>query len=327
MTNRTQNRRGLAALIPTDGANRSRDDRPLVVDAGPPETTAPRVQSTVLPAAVAGLELVSVRPLQVVPNPKQPRTEFDPDALTELAQSLGDVGFLQPIVVRRIGSPTDTDQRYELVAGERRWRASQIAELETIPAIVRSTDDDALLRDALLENLQRVALNPLEEAAAYDQLLADFGGTHDELARKLGRSRPQVSNTLRLLKLPIAVQRRVAAGVLSAGHARALLSLDDEKSMDVLAKRVIAEGISVRALEELVTIDQPKKKAPRKQSAARTPIELQAVADRIGDALETRVSITASKSKGRISIEFADVDDLHRIVGLIDPSVITTDDQ
>ncbi|HAM22749.1 MAG TPA: chromosome partitioning protein ParB [Actinobacteria bacterium] len=322
MTNRTSNRRGLAALIPTDGTNRPRDDRPRVIDSGPPETTAPLVTSSNAPAQVAGLELVSVRPLQVVPNPKQPRTEFDPDALTELAQSLGDVGFLQPIVVRRIGSATDVDQRFELVAGERRWRASQLAELETIPAIVRSTDDDALLRDALLENLQRVALNPLEEAAAYDQLLADFGGTHEELARKLGRSRPQVSNTLRLLKLPTAVQRRVAAGVLSAGHARALLSLEDEQTMDVLAKRVIAEGISVRALEELVTIDQPQKKPGRKKSTGRTPVELQAVADRIGDALETRVQISATKSKGRISIEFADVEDLHRIVGLIDPSVI-----
>lgn len=322
MTNRTSNRRGLAALIPTDGTSRPRDDRPRVIDSGPPETTAPLVTSSNAPAQVAGLELVSVRPLQVVPNPKQPRTEFDPDALTELAQSLGDVGFLQPIVVRRIGSATDVDQRFELVAGERRWRASQLAELETIPAIVRSTDDDALLRDALLENLQRVALNPLEEAAAYDQLLADFGGTHEELARKLGRSRPQVSNTLRLLKLPTAVQRRVAAGVLSAGHARALLSLEDEQTMDVLAKRVIAEGISVRALEELVTIDQPKKKPARKKATGRTPVELQAVADRIGDALETRVQISATKAKGRISIEFADVEDLHRIVGLIDPSVI-----
>jgi len=272
--------------------------------------------------AVEGLELISVRPLQVVPNPKQPRTEFDPEALAELAQSVGDIGFLQPIVVRRLTPATAKDQRFELVAGERRWRASQIAELATIPAIVRSTDDNELLREALLENLQRVALNPLEEAAAYDQLLKDFGGTHEELAAKLGKSRPQVSNTLRLLKLPTAVQRRVAAGVLSAGHARALLSVDDSATMDVLAKRVIAEGISVRALEEIISVDQPKKTSKRKASAgSRTPIELEVVADRIGDALDTRVQISAGKSRGKITIEFADIEDLHRIVSIIDASV------
>lgn len=323
MTNQTKGPRGLAALIPTGGPQPNRGDRPAVVDAGPPETDADRIRVVSSPDQVAGLELISVRPLHVTPNPKQPRTEFDPDALAELAQSLGDIGFLQPIVVRRIGSPADADPRFELVAGERRWRASQIAELETIPAIVRSTDDDELLRDALLENLQRVALNPLEEAAAYDQLLKDFGGTHDELARKLGRSRPQVSNTLRLLKLPTAVQRRVAAGVLSAGHARALLSLPDAADMDLVAKRVIAEGISVRALEELISVEQPKKQAKRKAAGpAKTPVELQAVADRIGDALETRVQISSGKSRGKIMIEFADVDDLHRIVGLISSDVI-----
>ena len=320
MTNKTSGRRGLAALIPTSDAVEVRDDRPRIVDSGPPESPAPSVRGTATPRQVAGLELISVRPLQVVPNPKQPRTEFDPDALSELAHSLGEIGFLQPIVVRRIGSTTDKHESFELVAGERRWRASQIAELETIPAIVRSTEDDDLLRDALLENLQRVALNPLEEAAAYDQLLKDFGGTHDELAVKLGRSRPQVSNTLRLLKLPPAVQRRVAAGVLSAGHARALLSLDDANSMDALAKRVVAEGISVRALEELVAVDQPAKKKARKPAAAKTPVEFQVVAERIGDALDTRVLISAGKSRGRITIDFADVEDLHRIVGLIDPA-------
>ncbi|MFA7265027.1 MAG: ParB/RepB/Spo0J family partition protein [Candidatus Nanopelagicales bacterium] len=319
MTNAPSNRRGLAALIPTSAPL---DDRPRVVDSGPPEVS---VRTTVAPTkavAVEGLELISVRPLQVVPNPKQPRTEFDPEALAELAQSVGDIGFLQPIVVRRLTPATAKDQRFELVAGERRWRASQIAELATIPAIVRSTDDNELLREALLENLQRVALNPLEEAAAYDQLLKDFGGTHEELAAKLGKSRPQVSNTLRLLKLPTAVQRRVAAGVLSAGHARALLSVDDSATMDVLAKRVIAEGISVRALEEIISVDQPKKTSKRKASAgSRTPIELEVVADRIGDALDTRVQISAGKSRGKITIEFADIEDLHRIVSIIDASV------
>ncbi len=323
MTNETKGRRGLAALIPTDGQQSTRSDRPRVIDSGPPESTTAKIRVVATPGHVAGLELISVRPLHVSPNPKQPRTEFDPEALAELAQSLADIGFLQPIVVRRLGSSTDSDPRFELVAGERRWRAAQIAELETIPAIVRSTDDDELLRDALLENLQRVALNPLEEAAAYDQLLKDFGGTHDELARKLGRSRPQVSNTLRLLKLPTAVQRRVAAGVLSAGHARALLSLTDAADMDVFAKRVIAEGISVRALEEMISVEQPRKTPKRKAAGpAKTPVELQAVADRIGDVLETRVQISAGKLRGKITIEFADVDDLHRIVGLINSDVI-----
>lgn len=320
MTNGTNSRRGLAALIPTSTVA---DDRPRIVDAGPPEVSVHTRIATPTAEPVTGLELISVRPLQVVPNPKQPRTEFDPDALAELAQSVGDIGFLQPIVVRRTTPATAKEQRFELIAGERRWRASQIAELETIPAIVRSTDDDELLREALLENLQRVALNPLEEAAAYDQLLKDFGGTHDELAAKLGKSRPQVSNTLRLLKLPTAVQRRVAAGILSAGHARALLSVDDTAAMDVLAKRVIAEGISVRALEEIISVDQPKKSSKRKAaSTSRTPVELEAVADRIGDALDTRVQISAGKSRGKITIDFADIEDLHRIVSIIDASVV-----
>ena len=320
MTNGTSSRRGLAALIPTSAPL---DDRPRVVDSGPPEVSVRTITTSSKAVAVEGLELISVRPLQVVPNPKQPRTEFDPEALAELAQSVGDIGFLQPIVVRRLTPANAKEQRFELVAGERRWRASQSAELATIPAIVRSTDDNELLREALLENLQRVALNPLEEAAAYDQLLKDFGGTHEELAAKLGKSRPQVSNTLRLLKLPTAVQRRVAAGVLSAGHARALLSVDDSATMDVLAKRVIAEGISVRALEEIISVDQPKKAPKRKVAAgSRTPIELEVVADRIGDALDTRVQISAGKSRGKITIEFADIDDLHRIVSIIDASVI-----
>lgn len=320
MTKSIVTRRGLAALIPT---TTELDDRPRVVDSGPPEVSVHATSIASPTVAVDGLELVSVRPSQVVPNPRQPRTEFDPDALVELANSVGDIGFLQPIVVRRITPANAVDQRFELVAGERRWRASQIAELETIPAIVRSTEDDELLREALLENLQRVALNPLEEAAAYDQLLKDFGSTHEELARKLGKSRPQVSNTLRLLKLPTAVQRRVAAGVLSAGHARALLSIDDSSTMDTLAKRVIAEGISVRGLEEIISIDQPKKPSRRKSTpGSRTPIELEAVADRIGDALDTRVQITAGKKHGKITIEFADIDDLHRIVSIIDASVI-----
>ncbi|NQU36459.1 MAG: ParB/RepB/Spo0J family partition protein [Actinobacteria bacterium] len=349
MTKGSESRRGLAALIPTGddrvvsitdtrtptkrpsrtktAARAAADERP-VVDAGPPESAPVQRTSTVNlsdgAVPVDGLELISVRPNQIVPNPKQPRTEFDPDALMELAHSLGDVGFLQPVVVRPLAaSANESTPRYELVAGERRWRASQLAELATIPAIVRSTDDDALLRDALLENLQRVALNPLEEAAAYDQLLVDFGGTHDELAVRLGRSRPQVSNTLRLLKLPTAVQRRVAAGVLSAGHARALLSVGDPATMESLAKRAVSEGISVRGLEEIVAVGKPAKnrKSPRTQST--TAPEIRAVADRLSDALDTRVQITMGKAKGKIVVEFSGVDDLHRIVSLLNEQVLT----
>lgn len=350
--NQASSRRGLAALIPTEenrtisltdpgptagraGAARASvatvaDPGPRVIDNGPPES-APRADDPrsvgVGAQPVDGLELVTIRPNQIVPNPRQPRTEFDPDALMELAHSLADIGFLQPVVVRPLEvSTTETkgardEPRYELVAGERRWRASQIAELTTIPAIVRSTDDDALLRDALLENLQRVALNPLEEAAAYDQLLADFGGTHDELATRLGRSRPQVSNTLRLLKLPPGVQRRVAAGVLSAGHARALLGASDQDAMESLAKKVVAEGISVRGLEELVTLDRPKKSRTARKARVVAP-ELEAVAQRLSDSLDTRVQITMGKSKGKIVVEFSGVEDLHRVISLLDDTVL-----
>lgn len=349
MTKASESRRGLAALIPTGDdrvisvtdsstatrrpgttktASRSAAKGPQVVDAGPPES-APNMRTSTVNLSegavpVDGLELISVRPNQIVPNPKQPRTQFDPDSLMELAHSLSDVGFLQPVVVRPLhDSGSSSTPRYELVAGERRWRASQIAELATIPAIVRSTDDDALLRDALLENLQRVALNPLEEAAAYDQLLVDFGGTHDELAVRLGRSRPQVSNTLRLLKLPPAVQRRVAAGVLSAGHARALLAAGDPQAMEVLAKKVVSEGISVRGLEELVAVDKPPKARKSPRSPSTTAPEVQAVADRLCDALDTRVQITMGKSKGKIVVEFSGIEDLHRVVSLLNDSVLT----
>lgn len=348
MTKGPKNRRGLAALIPT-GDDRvvsvtdSRTSRerpgttktkprsvvngPRVLDAGPPESAPNQRTSTVDLAdgvlAVEGLQLISVRPNQIIPNPKQPRTAFDPDALMELAHSLSDVGFLQPVVVRPLaGGTNDSHPRYELVAGERRWRASQIAELTTIPAIVRSTDDDALLRDALLENLQRVALNPLEEAAAYDQLLVDFGGTHDELAVRLGRSRPQISNTLRLLKLPSAVQRRVAAGVLSAGHARALLAVGDPKTMEVLAKKVVSEGISVRGLEEIVAVEKPVKERKSPRAASNTTPEVLAVADRLSDVLDTRVQITMGKSKGKIVVEFSGIEDLHRVVSLLNDSAL-----
>lgn len=310
MTKQTKAGRGLAALIPSGPATQA--------DQGPPDG---EVVADVRDVAVDGLRLIAVNPKQVKPNPRQPRLEFDPDGLTELAGSLKDIGFLQPIVVRDISSGSAS--AYELVAGERRLRAAQLAGLTEIPAIVRSTDDDELLREALLENLQRVALNPLEEAAAYGQLLNDFGGTHEELSRRLSKSRSQVSNTLRLLKLPPAVQRRVAAGVLSAGHARALLGLPDSDAMELMAKRVVAEGISVRGLEELVaTYQATDSTSPKRRSAATVAPELGAVADRLSDSFDTRVTISMGRSKGKIVVEFADISDLHRIVGQLDPAVL-----
>jgi ParB family chromosome partitioning protein len=252
----------------------------------------------------------------ISPNPRQPRQVFDEEALAELVHSIREVGLLQPVVVR----PT-AEGRYELVMGERRWRATQEAGLSTIPAIVRETGDDALLRDALLENLHRAELNPLEEAAAYQQLLDDFGCTHDELAGRIGRSRPQISNTLRLLRLSPPVQRRVAAGVLSAGHARTLLAITDEETQDRMASRVVAEGISVRGLEELVAVNDlgaettPRQRRPRASAPAVTDL-----AARLSDLYDTRVKVDLGRTKGRITIEFASLPDLERIVASMDPT-------
>jgi len=255
-------------------------------------------------------------PIEAVsPNPRQPREVFDEEALEELADSIKEVGLLQPVVVRE----ADPGQ-YELVMGERRWRASQRAGLTHIPAIVRATGNDDMLRDALMENLHREQLNPLEEAAAYQQLLDDFGATHDELARKVGRSRPHISNTLRLLQLSAAVQRRVAAGVLSAGHARALLSLDDAEAQDHLAHRIVAEGLSVRAVEEIVTMGgvRPAKvrRAPARQASAPA---LDRLADRLSDAFDTRVKVELGKRKGKIVVEFGSIEDLERIITTMSP--------
>jgi ParB family chromosome partitioning protein len=251
----------------------------------------------------------------IEPNAKQPRHVFDEEALEELKTSIKEVGLLQPVVVREIG-----DGRYELVMGERRWRAAQAVGKDTIPAIVRDTRDDAMLRDALLENIHRANLNPLEEAAAYQQLLEEFGATHEELARRIGRSRPQISNTIRLLNLPAPVQRRVAAGVLSAGHARALLGLDDSDAQEQLALRIVAEGLSVRATEEIVSLivaDGPAKKAaPARRAKVHAPA-LNDLADRLSDRFDTRVKVDIGRNKGKITIEFATVDDLERIVGMI----------
>lgn len=252
----------------------------------------------------------------VTANPRQPRQAFDEDALAELAASIREVGLLQPIVVRPL-----TPGRYELIMGERRWRASQQAGLERIPAIIRDTADTDLLRDALIENLHREQLNPLDEAAAYRQLLDDFGATHEELASKIGRSRPHISNTLRLLQLPSGVQRRVAAGVLSAGHARALLAMDDPAMQEHIAQRIVAEGLSVRAVEEIAVVgdDNPVRQSRRPRAPQPEQPALREVASRLSDTLETRVKVELGRRKGRIVVEFASIEDLERIIKVMAP--------
>lgn len=269
------------------------------------------------PAPVPGASLHELRPAEITTNPRQPRQVFDDEALAELAHSIREFGVLQPIVVRPQGDG------FELVMGERRLRAAQAAGLATIPAIVRHTDDDAMLRDALLENIHRAQLNPLEEAAAYQQLLEEFGTTHEELATRIGRSRSQVSNTIRLMNLSIPVQRRVAAGVLSAGHARALLGLGNRDQQDDLAGRIVAEGLSVRATEELVALAATAGadgRAPRRPAAPRMAAPaVEGLADRLSSTLDTRVKVDVGRRKGRITVEFGSVDDLERIVALIAP--------
>ncbi len=286
--------RGLSALIPTSPAQAK-------------ESGLTEVQ---------GARLRDIPVGQISPNPRQPRQVFDEEAMAELVHSIKEIGLLQPIVVRETAPQT-----YELIMGERRWRAHQKAELPTITAVVRETTDEDLLRDALLENLHRSELNPLEEAAAYQQLLEDFGCTQEELSEKIGRSRPQITNTIRLLKLPPAVQRRVAAGVLSAGHARALLAVPNPELQDRLASRVVAEGISVRQLEEIVRFgDEDATPAARKLSTRPTSPRLGELAHRLSERFDTRVKVDFGKSKGKIIVEFATIGDLERIVGLMDPS-------
>ncbi|MBO3741968.1 ParB/RepB/Spo0J family partition protein [Actinoplanes flavus] len=323
--------RGLGALIPTaPAAEAAAPVEALPEPVGVESAVAPTVQPTPAtpspvpsPAApvdgdlapVPGARFAELPVSAIEPNAKQPRHVFDEEALEELKTSIQEVGFLQPIVVRELG-----DGRYELVMGERRWRAAQAVGRETIPAIVRDTPDDAMLRDALLENIHRANLNPLEEAAAYQQLLEEFGATHEELARRIGRSRPQISNTIRLMNLPAPVQRRVAAGILSAGHARALLGLDDSDAQEKLATRIVAEGLSVRATEEVVQLmaaEAPAKKAaPTRRAKVHAPA-LNDLAERLSDRFDTRVKVDIGRNKGRITIEFATVDDLERIVGMI----------
>ena len=264
---------------------------------------------------VPGATFAEIPVSSIRPNAKQPRTVFDEDALDELVGSIREVGVSQPVVVRPVADG------YELVMGERRWRATQAAGLRTIPAIIRQTDEGDLLRDALLENLHRAQLNPLEEAAAYQQLLDDFGCTQEELAGRIHRSRPQISNTLRLLKLPPLVQRRVAAGVLSAGHARALLALPDAGAMERIAQRIVAEGLSVRAVEEIVALGGDEAK-PARRTAPRAGDRNEALDDlaaRLSDRFETRVKVALGKSKGRLTVEFASVQDLNRILGTLAP--------
>jgi len=245
----------------------------------------------------------------ISPNSRQPRTHFDPVALEELITSIKEIGILQPPVVRQT-----TPGKYELIMGERRFRAAKAAGLKTIPVIIRQTPDNELLREALIENIHRSQLNALEEAAAYSQLLTDFNCTHDELAQKLGRSRPLISNTIRLMNLPTSVQQKLASGVLSAGHARALLGLSDAGAIEKLATRIVTEGLSVRATEEIISSGAPKGQSTKKpkQTKSASP-ELQEIAERIGDALDTRVSIQGSAKKGTIVIEFAGAEDLKRI--------------
>ncbi len=307
--------RGLGALIPpappqSNGAGPGRAEAADWIAAADP-TSPPD-------AAVGGAFFAEIPTAAIRPNPRQPRQVFDEESLTELAQSIAEVGLLQPVVVRQHG------EDYELVMGERRWRACQRAGRARIPAIVRATGDEELLRDALLENIHRAQLNPLEEAAAYQQLLDDFGCTHEELATRVGKSRPQISNTLRLLRLSVPVQRRLAAGVLSAGHARALVGLEEPAAQERWAARVAAEQMSVRALEEALaaTADPPGgEPAGAVRSAGQPRVvspRLVELAARLSDRFDTRVSVTLGRRKGRVVVEFASLDDLERIASLLD---------
>ncbi len=315
MAKRTGLGRGIGALIPT---SETTDARP--VDVLFPRASAPATATAVIEreeepptpdlVEVPGARLIHVNPNSIVPNPRQPRTHFDADDLAELVHSVREFGVLQPVVVRDAGDGT-----YELIMGERRTRAAREAGLDSIPAVVRDTADEHLLRDALLENLHRSELNPLEEASAYQQLLEDFGITQEELATRIGRSRPQISNTIRLLKLPVPVQQRVAAGVLSAGHARAILSLDNPESMQRLADKIVNEDLSVRAAEAAAKAPDAGRAPAVKPQAGSRRAHLDEVAERLGDRLNTRVRIALTARKGQVNIDFASIQDLNRILG------------
>jgi len=315
--------RGLGALIPS-GPPPEAEPPAVQPPSGDPTDVFFAASPQAGLAPVAGAHFAELPVGSIAPNPRQPRSVFDEEEMAELVHSIREIGLLQPVVVRPAG-----EGRYELIMGERRLRATQEAGLDSIPAIVRETADDALLRDALLENLHRSQLNPLEEAAAYQQLLDDFGCTHEVLAQRIGRSRPQISNTLRLLRLPPSVQRRVAAGVLSAGHARALLGLASEgadtadaaEAMERLAHRIVAEGLSVRAVEEIVALGGDESAPQKRRKAVNRPSApgLLELSDRLSERLETRVRVDMGRTKGKVVIEFASMDDLRRIVEVVDP--------
>lgn len=324
--------RGLAALIPTgpaevQGLGSAAANAVIGLDPIGPHPAEAYLHRVPDPAADsdAGAVYREISPEQIQPNPKQPRQFFEQEPLDELVHSIREFGLMQPIVVRALSGTATTgadSPTYQIVMGERRWRACQEAGLATVPAIVRETADDAMLRDALLENIHRVQLNPLEEAAAYQQLLEEFDVTHEELANRIGRSRPVVTNMIRLLKLPIPVQRRVAAGVLSAGHARALLGLDaGAEAQEKLAERIVAEGLSVRATEEAVTLANRYPEPDRRPGPERKPVHapgLDRLAERLADSFDTRVTVSMGKKKGKITVEFGDLADLERIVTLME---------
>lgn len=308
--------RGIGALIPT--AN-EQQDRPVDVffptGGSPASAPSPSGQTAEDLVAVPGARLANLNPLDVVPNAQQPRKEFREEELQELVHSIREIGVLQPIVVRPIPGAKGTDPQYELIMGERRLRATKELGLATIPAIVKDTPDDAMLRDALLENLHRAQLNPLEEASAYQQLLADFGITQEQLAQRIGRSRPQITNTIRLLRLPSPVQRRVAAGVLSAGHARAILAAPDAEAMEYLAEKIVNEDLSVRAAEAIAQQLATKAPAKVKPEPSKRQAHFNDLAERLGDRLNTRVKIAVGARKSSVTIDFANGEDLNRILG------------
>ncbi|WIB26505.1 ParB/RepB/Spo0J family partition protein [Curtobacterium sp. MCSS17_015] len=318
-TKRTGLGRGIGALIPTTN---EQQERPVDVFFPSGGTSAADTTSGSAGAATAeellavpGARLANLNPLDIVPNAQQPRKEFREEELQELVHSIREIGLLQPIVVRPIVGAAGTAPQYELIMGERRLRATKELGLATIPAIVKDTPDDAMLRDALLENLHRAQLNPLEEASAYQQLLADFGITQEQLGQRIGRSRPQITNTIRLLRLPSPVQRRVAAGVLSAGHARAILAAPDAEAMEYLAEKIVNEDLSVRAAEAIA--QQLSAKTPAKAPAvpSKRQVHFNDMAERLGDRLNTRVKIAVGARKGSVTIDFANPDDLNRILG------------
>ena len=308
--------RGIGALIPTAS---DQQDRPVDVffPTGGSPASAPSAGGATAEdlVAVPGARLANLNPLDVVPNAQQPRKEFREEELQELVHSIREIGVLQPIVVRPIAGASGTEPQYELIMGERRLRATKELGLATIPAIVKDTPDDAMLRDALLENLHRAQLNPLEEASAYQQLLADFGITQEQLAQRIGRSRPQITNTIRLLRLPSPVQRRVAAGVLSAGHARAILAAPDAEAMEYLAEKIVNEDLSVRAAEAIAQQLAAKTPVKPKAEPSKRQAHFNDLAERLGDRLNTRVKIAVGARKSSVTIDFANGDDLNRILG------------